>query len=234
MKKETKQVQAEMPYEKFLKYGPESLSEAELLAIILRTGTKDCSSVELGRQILDLAASPHKGLLGLHHISVKDLMQIRGIGEVKAVKIKCLAELSMRMAKAENEPLLRFDAPRTVAGYFMEQLRHEEKEKVVLLCLDNKAQLLSQTVLSTGTVNASLISPREVFQYALKVQAVYIMLLHNHPSGDPKPSRQDMEVTKRLLQTGELMEILLLDHIIIGDNRYISFKEAGIFESGLL
>ncbi len=228
MKTEKKQKQAEMPYEKFLKYGPESLSEAELLAIILRTGTKDCSSVELGRQILDLPVSPHKGLLGLHHISVDELMQIKGIGEVKAIKIKCLAELSMRMAKAKNEPLLRFDAPETVAGYFMEELRHEEKEKVILLCLDNKAQMIAQTVLTVGTVNASLVSPREVFRYALKMQAVYIMMLHNHPSGDPKPSRQDLEITKRLLQTGALMDIPLLDHIIIGDNNYTSFKESGL------
>lgn len=228
MKTEKKKLQTELPYEKFLKHGPESLSEAELLAIILRTGTKECSSVELGRQILDLAASPHKGLLGLHHVSVEDLMQIRGIGEVKAVKVKCLAELSMRMAKAKNEPLLRFDAPKTVAEYFMEELRHEEKEKVMLLCLDNKAQLIAQTVLSVGTVNASLISPREVFQYALKMQAVYIMVLHNHPSGDPRPSRQDMEITERLVKTGELMDILLLDHIIIGDNSYTSFKESGL------
>ena len=218
----------ELPYEKFLKYGPESLSEAELLAIILRTGTKDCSSVELGKKILNLAVSPHKGLLGLYHISVEELKQIRGIGEVKAVKIKCIAELSMRMAKAKNEPLLRFDAPKTVADYFMEQLRHEEREKVILLCLDNKAQLISQTVLSVGTVNASLVSPREAFQYALRMQAVYIMVLHNHPSGDPKPSRQDIEITYRLLKTGELMDIPLLDHIIIGDNRYISFKESGL------
>ena len=229
MKNEKKVIEkTEMPYEKFLKYGPESLSEAELLAIILRTGTKDCNSVELGKKILDLPVSPHKGLLGLHHISVEELMQIRGIGEVKAVKIKCIAELSRRMAKAKKEPLLRFDAPKTVAEYFMEQLRHEEKEKVILLCLDNKAQLISQTVLSVGTVNASLVSPREAFQYALKMQAVYIMLLHNHPSGDPHPSRQDIEITERLMKTGELMDIPLLDHIIIGDNRYTSFKESGL------
>lgn len=218
----------ELPYEKFLKYGPESLSEAELLAIILRTGTKDCSSVELAKQILELAGSPYRGLLGLYHVSVEELEQIRGIGEVKAVKIKCIAELSMRMAKARKEPLLSFHSPRSVADYFMEELRHEEKEKVLLLCLDNKAQLISQAVLSVGTANASLLSPREVFKYALKVHAVHIMVLHNHPSGDPAPSRQDMEITRRLLKTGELMEIPLIDHIIIGDNKYISFKESGL------
>ena len=229
MEKEKKMNEkAELPYEKFLKYGPESLSEAELLAIILRTGTKDCNSVELGKKILDLPVSPNKGLLGLHHISVEELKQIRGIGEVKAVKIKCIAELSMRMAKAKKEPLLKFDKPETVAGYFMEQLRHEEREKVILLCLDNKAQMLSQTVLSVGTVNASLVSPREIFQYALKMQAVYVLLLLNHPSGDPRPSRQDMEITERIIKTGELMDIPLLDHIIIGDNRYTSFKESGL------
>lgn len=217
----------ELPYEKFMKYGPESLSEAELLAIIIRTGTRDCSSVELGRQILNLARSPHKGLLGLYHVSVKDLQQIRGIGQVKAIKIKCIAELSMRMAKAKQEPLLKFDKPQTVAQYFMEQLRHEEQEKVILLCLDNKAQLISQTILTVGTVNASLISPREVFRYALKMQAVYVMVLHNHPSGDPKPSKQDLEITDRLVRTGELIDIPLLDHIIIGDHRYTSLKESG-------
>lgn len=164
MKKEKIRNKEELPYEKFLKYGPESLSEAELLAIILRTGTKECSSVELGKQILDLATSPNKGLVGLYHVSVEELKQIHGIGEVKAVKIKCIAELSRRMAKAKKEPLLRFDAPATVADYFMEQLRHEEREKVILLCLDNKAQMTSQTVLTVGTVNASLVSPREVFR----------------------------------------------------------------------
>jgi len=231
MKNETKAVkrtEAELPYEKFLKYGPESLSEAELLAIILRTGTKDCSSVELGRQILDLAGAPYKGLLGLYHISVEELKQLRGIGEVKAVKIKCIAELSMRMARARKAPLLKFTSPRSVAEYFMEEMRHEEREKVILLCLDNKAQLISRSVLSVGTANASLLSPREVFQYALRVHAVHIMVLHNHPSGDPLPSREDMEITRRLTKTGELMEIPLVDHIIIGDNKYTSFKESGL------
>lgn len=219
---------AELPYEKFLTYGPEILSEAELLAIILRTGTKECSSVELGKQILELPEAPFKGLLGLHHISIEELKQLRGIGEVKAVKIKCIAELSMRMAQATKQPLLKFGSPETVAEYYMEQMRHAEKEQVLLLCLDTKAHLISQTVLSVGTANASLLSPREVFSYALKVHAIHIMVLHNHPSGDPAPSRQDMEITRRLSQTGELMDIPLIDHVIIGDNKYMSFKEAGL------
>ncbi len=228
MEKRSNIIRKELPYEKFLKYGPESLSETELLAIILRTGTKDCNSVELAGKILDLATSPYKGLLGLYHISVEELMQLRGIGEVKAVKIKCIAELSMRMAKARKEPLVKFESPKSVADYFMEELRHEEREKVLLLCLDNKAQLISRFVLSVGTANASLLSPREVFKYALRVQAVHIMVLHNHPSGDPIPSRQDMEITRRLYKTGELMEIPLIDHIIIGDKKYTSFRESGL------
>lgn len=228
MEKRSNVIRKELPYEKFLKYGPESLSETELLAIILRTGTKDCNSVELAGKILDLATSPYKGLLGLYHISVEELMQLRGIGEVKAVKIKCIAELSMRMAKARKEPLVKFESPKSVADYFMEELRHEEREKVLLLCLDNKAQLISRFVLSVGTANASLLSPREVFKYALRVQAVHIMVLHNHPSGDPIPSRQDMEITRRLYKTGELMEIPLIDHIIIGDKKYTSFRESGL------
>lgn len=221
-------IATELPYEKFLKYGPENLSEAELLAIILRTGTKKCNSIELGQQILDLPAEPYKGLLGLYHISVEELKQLHGIGEVKAVKIKCIAELSMRLSQATKQPLLKFGSPETVAEYYMEQLRHAEKEQVLLLCLDTKAQLISQTVLSVGTVNASLLSPREVFSYALKVHAVHIMVLHNHPSGDPTPSRHDMEITRRLSHTGDLMDIPLIDHVIIGDNKYMSFKESGL------
>lgn len=217
-----------LPYDKFLKYGPGYLTEAELLAIILRTGTKACSSIQLGEQILQLPQKPFKGILGLNHVSVKELMQIKGIGQVKAVKIKCIAELSMRMAKARSMPLLKFSTPGMVAEYFMEQLRHEEKEKVILLNLDNKAHLLQQSELSVGTVKASLLSPREVFLHALRVQAVNVLLLHNHPSGDPSPSRQDIEITKQLEEAGKLLDIPLIDHIIIGDKNYTSFRESGL------
>lgn len=218
----------EMPYEKFLKLGPSSLTEAELLAIIIRTGTTEHTPVELGRKILELPSVRENGLNGLHHVTIKELMGIKGIGQVKAVKLKCLAELSMRMAMTEAKKELQFRKPASVAEYYMERLRHEKKEQVLLLLLDHKACLLKEELLSVGTANASLLSPREVFITALKAEAGNIILLHNHPSGDPTPSRQDLQVTDDIKRIGGMIDIPLIDHIIIGDNKYISFNEAGL------
>ncbi len=218
----------EMPYEKFLRLGAGALSEAELLAIIIRTGTSQCTPVDIGRQILALPSVKEDGLNGLHHVSVKELMEIKGIGEVKAVKIKCLAELSMRMAMAAAKKGLQFLNPPTVADYYMEKLRHERREQVLLLMLDNRNCLLREELLSIGTVTASLLSPREVFVMALREKAVHIMLLHNHPSGNPAPSIDDIEVTESIKKIGQMIDIPLIDHIIIGDNKYMSFKEAGL------
>jgi len=217
----------EKPYEKFVKYGAESLTEQELLAVILRTGTKNCSAMELAGCILSLSKRKN-GLNMLHHISLNELMNIPGIGEVKAVKVKCIAELAKRMAQQKVEEQLKFDKPETVASYFMEELRHEEKEKILLLSLDNKLHLNEKYILSIGTINASLLSTREVFVQALKNQASFIMLLHNHPSGDPVPSKQDIAITKKIKEAGELIEINVLDHIIIGNGCYVSLKEYGL------
>lgn len=216
------------PYEKFLKLGPKTLSEAELLAIILRTGTRNHSALELAGQILALFKGREGGLNGLHHISLKELMGIPGIGEVKAVKLKCIAELAIRMSKERAACSLSFRSPASVAEYYMETLRHEEKEKVLLLLLDNKLQLIEEAIVSVGTVNASLLSSRDLFIKALRCGASNLMLLHNHPSGDPKPSRQDIQITKKIKEAGELMDIPLMDHIILGDGSYISFKEAAL------
>lgn len=217
-----------MPYEKFMRLGSGILTEAELLAIIIRTGTKDRKPVEIGQEILSLPSVKEHGLGGLYHVTLQELMEIKGIGEVKAVKLKCLAELSMRMAMAVAKKELQFLNPSSVARYYMEQLRHERKERVLLLLLDQKERLIEEELLSIGTINASLLSPREVFITALKKEAVHIMLLHNHPSGDPAPSKQDMRVTEEIQEVGKMVDIPLIDHIIIGDNKYMSFKEAGL------
>lgn len=215
----------ELPYERFIRFGPENLTERELIAIILRTGTKDQSALQLAGQVLDLAKYPREGLLGLYDVSLEELMSIKGIGMVKAVKLKCLAELSMRMSRATAEQGLCFTNSRKVAEYFMEQLRHRSTECVILVCLDSKGQLISEKKLSDGSVKMSLISPREIFLEALQSRAVNIILVHNHPSGDPTPSRADVELTNSIKELGQKMDIPLLDHIIIGDNRYTSFKE---------
>ena len=219
---------SDMPYEKFIKLGPEALTEKELLAIILRTGTQNYSATELADMILSYQTGRYEGLNALHHLTIKDLMSIPGIGEVKAVKLKCVSELAKRMAMQKAKKALRFDKPSTVAEYFMEELRHEEKENILLLSLDNKMQLIEKYVLSVGTINASLLSSREVFVQALKDRASNVMLLHNHPSGDPVPSDQDILITNKIKEAGLLLDIPLMDHIIIGSGCYISLKEHGL------
>ncbi|MBR1770457.1 MAG: DNA repair protein RadC [Lachnospiraceae bacterium] len=220
----------ELPYERFLQCGPEGLSERELLAIILRTGTRDKSALELADEVLSMAVYPRVGLLGLYDVSLEELMQIKGIGLVKAVKLKCLAELSMRMSRAVAKEGLVFRTPDLVAQYFMEQLRHKDTECVIMVSLDSKGRMISEKKLSEGSVRMSLISPREIFLEALRVRAVNFVLVHNHPSGDPTPSRMDRELTENVCKLGEMMDILLLDHIIIGDNRYASFRQLGYLE----
>lgn len=218
-----------LPYEKFMSHGAEALTDSELLAIILRTGTKGVSACKLGEQVLEKAGRNGNGLLGLHQISLHDLMQIEGIGEVKAVKLKAIAEISIRIAQADARKTLCYRTPYTIAEYYMERFRHENVEYVLLIMLDTGLHPLGEQMLSKGSVNASILSPREVFVEALKVQAASVMLLHNHPGGSPLPSENDIRVTKRIQEAGALTDIPLLDHIIIGDNSYFSFKESGFF-----
>ena len=229
MKREKKDVKQKcnenLPYEKFLKLGPGSLTESELLAIILRTGTREKNAIQLAEEILSLSGTTREGLLGLYDIPLKKLLEVKGIGEVKAVKIKCIAELAMRINCASARKGLIVHQPSTVAQYFMEKLRHRKKECVVVACLDAKGQMIKEVELSSGSVKMSLISPRDVFLEALRYEAVNIILIHNHPSGDPTPSQSDYTVTKYVEEMGQKLDIPLLDHIIIGDNCYMSFKE---------
>ena len=217
----------ELPYDKFMKFGPGSLSDAELLAIMLRTGTRDKTPIELGRAILNLSGSKW-GLLGLHHFTIKELMKIPGIGEVKAVQLLCIAEIAKRISNMQAKVNLSFQNPDSVAAYYMERMRHRETEQLILILLDAKNRMIYDEVISVGILNATLISTREIFIKALKEEAAYIMILHNHPSGDPTPSRQDQIITNKIKEVSVLVDIPLLDHIIIGDNRYISFKQKGL------
>lgn len=217
-----------LPYEKFLNLGPQSLTESELLAIILRTGTRNKSALQLAEEILSLSDSRKGGLLGLYDIPLEKLMEIKGMGEVKAVKVKCLTELSARISTSRAKEGIVVNKPETVARYYMERLRHRKTECVIVVCLDSKGEILHDSMISTGSVKMSVISPREVFIEALKHEAVNLLLVHNHPSGDPRPSQCDMDVTENLAQMGKQLDIPLLDHIVIGDNRYVSFKETGL------
>lgn len=221
---------AERPYEKCLKQGAEALSDAELLAVLLRTGTKGENVLALAKRLLYQDGGA--GLLGIHQFSFQSLMKLKGIGKVKAVQILCLSELAKRLSKASVEPRLRFSSSQSVAEYYMEDLRHRNQEVMKLLLLNSKAELIDETNISKGTVNASLITPRELFVEALKKEAVSMILLHNHPSGDPTPSRDDILTTKRISECGLLIGIELLDHIIIGNNCYVSFQEENLLWKG--
>lgn len=215
-----------LPYEKFISYGAEALTDSELLAIIIRTGTPEMSARELGEEVLKETGRYGNGLLGLYQIPLCELMRIKGIGRVKAIKLKALAELCTRMSQTKAKNRLAFTEPQSVADYYMERLRHEKVEHILLLMLDSGLHLLEEELISTGTANASLLSPREVYISAFKSQAAHIMLLHNHPGGNPVPSSNDIEITKKIAAIGKTIDISLLDHIIIGDNSYFSFKES--------
>ena len=217
-------VKDDRPYEKCLEQGAASLSNAELLAVLLRTGIKGKSALDLAQHILS-SENGDGGILNLHQFTLKELKDIKGIGTVKAIQILCLSDLAIRLAKANAKEGLVFCNPSTIATYYMEEMRHQKQELMKLLMLNSKSKLLGESDISKGTVNASLISPRELFIEALGKNAVGIILLHNHPSGDPTPSKSDLLLTKRIQQAGEIIGIELLDHIIIGNNCYNSFAE---------
>lgn len=217
----------EKPYEKCLRYGAKALSDAELLAVIIRTGTAGSQSIDVAREVLN---KKNGGILNLYQLSYKELLEISGIGTVKAIQLKCLAEITKRMAQAVRKREVTLQSASSVAAYYMERLRHEDREQLLLSMFDSQCVLLGDELISVGTVNASLVSPREIFKTALAHEAVYVILLHNHPSGVPAPSMQDKLVTKRVAECGELLGIHLSDHIIIGDNRYFSFQEENLLQ----
>ena len=172
----------ERPYERCVKSGPEHLSDAQLLAVILRTGSTQESVLELG--------GPGEGILGLLHLSLPELMSVKGIGQVKAIQLQCIGDLSRRIwkRKAIKSPV-RFNDPAQVAEYYQEDLRHKEQEEFHMMLFNTKQNMIGDVALSKGTVNASLATPREIFIQALKFQAVSLILVHNHPSGDPEPRK---------------------------------------------
>lgn len=215
--------ESQQPYEKFLSHGVESLSDAELLAVILRTGTRGVSVLALCNQVLGMGRE--RNILNLDRLTLSELKKIPGIGQVKAVQIKCVAEISRRFARAERRNGLSFRNPKSVAEYYMEEFRMKTQEHMLLIMLNTKSVLIGEKVVFKGTVNASIVSPREIFIEAIQQEAVYIILLHNHPSGDPTPSREDIALTKRIKEAGRLIDIQLIDHIIIGDHKYVSFSE---------
>ena len=217
----------EFPYERFESMGPQALTDAELIAIILRTGTVGEDALALAHKVLSLKSGSKEGILALNMVPIEELTKIKGIGKVKAIRLKCVAEICARMQMRHHEQTVSFADPASVAAYYMERLRHLETEHIYLILTDNKNRFMKEILISKGTVNMSVLSVREIFIEALRYQAVNILLLHNHPSGDATPSRQDIMMTGQILDASRLLNIPLLDHIIIGDNTFTSLKEKG-------
>ncbi|MCH5265646.1 MAG: DNA repair protein RadC [Lachnospiraceae bacterium] len=221
--------ESEKPYEKCVRSGAGALSDAELLAVIIKTGTRERTSLSLAMEVLKLHPS-FQGLMGLYHLTYQDLMKVKGIGRVKAVQLLCMVELSKRLARETKEEVVRLNAPSEAAAFFMSEMRCLEQEHLYVAYLDASGRLLHYQVVFIGTIQSSLANPREILRLALQYDAAHYLVLHNHPSGDPTPSREDIDITKRLMEASEIVGIPLMDHIIIGDNQYISLKERGYIE----
>lgn len=213
---------SERPYEKFLSLGASGLSDADLLAIIIKTGTKDKSAVDISQEIL---SGRHGNLLNLYEMSYDELIQVSGIGQIKAIQLKAVAELSMRISKAKRARSIRMNTPVTIADYYMEQMRHLQQEVVICAYFDVKSRFLGDKFISKGSLSSSVVDISSVMRTALEKNASKIVLLHNHPSGDCTPSKDDIAVTDRLAEGSRIFSIELCDHIIIGDNEYYSFYE---------
>lgn len=215
------------PYEKAMKFGVASLNDAELLALILRTGTNDTSVIHLAEQVLNAHAT-QKGLLGLNLLLPQELTKIPGIGGVKAIQLLAIAEIAKRMNLEKLEKRIEFHTPDTIAAYYIEKCRLYNTEKTFLLLLTNAHTLIKEIELSSGTVNQAHMSPREIFIHAIRYEAVNIILIHNHPSGNPAPSEADISSTLRIDEAGKILNIHLSDHIIVAGDSYVSMLERGI------
>lgn len=226
MKKIRELPDEQRPYERCISHGPKYLSDAELLAVILRTGTKDMNVLRLSEEVLGY--SKKRGISAIYSLSIEELMSIKGIGRVKAVQLVCVGELARRLWRKEVfRESVYFEGPEMCASYYMQEMRYLEQEEMRLAFLDTKLKLIADETVSIGTVDASVVSVREILVESLKHRAVSIIMLHNHPSGNPIPSKEDISVTKYVKKGCELVGLELRDHIIIGDNIYYSFKEQG-------
>jgi DNA repair protein RadC len=212
------------PRERMLDFGAHALSNSELIAILLRTGTVAESAVGLAQRVLKEAG----GIRKLVDMSTEQFIRIKGIGYAKALQIQAGIELGRRLALSELDPAKIIRSPEDAARYVMEDLRYLQKEHFVCLFLNTKNHVVAQETLSIGSLNASIVHPREVFRAAIQRSSASIICIHNHPSGDPAPSPEDIEITNRLVEAGNVIGIEVLDHLIIGDQKFISLKEQGL------
>lgn len=216
----------ERPYEKLEVVGAEHLSNAELLAVIIKTGTKSYTAVEIAQLVLKLSIDGR--LSSLNNLSIEQLKKIKGIGRVKAIQIKAALELSKRIATSDGMVHHIIKSASDASNLMMEELRYLKKEIFKAILLDTKNQIIKIVDVSVGSLNSSIVHPREVFCEAIKCGCNSVIFVHNHPSGDPTPSTEDIQTTQRLESAGNILGIKVLDHIVVGDGRYVSFKDKGI------
>ena len=216
---------SEQPYEKAEAEGAERLSDKELLTVLIRTGTKSERADQIALRILEFCGKD--GLQALWNLDMEELKSLPGIGKVKAIQLLCVCELARRLARGKRLFGEQITSSDDVVTYYRTQLKYSQRECLILLVLDSKNRILSEEVLSVGTINSSIADPREIYLKALKKNGVAVILLHNHPSGDPSPSREDILTTERIAKAGELLGIPLKDHIILGQESYISLGAEG-------
>lgn len=218
---------SERPYEKLEMYGESTLSNAELLAIIIKNGTKEESSVTLAQKILSLGKQKNckeDNLKFLQELSLEELMQINGIGKVKAIQLKAVCELAKRISKPIEALKMKVKTPQDAANLLMDDLKQEKREIVKVIILNSKNVVIKIQTVSLGGTNSASVDPKDIFFEAIKTGAPKIILVHNHPSGDSTPSKQDCEFTEKMEKAADILGIQLLDHIVIGYNQYTSIK----------
>ena len=207
---------SERPYEKLEMYGEAALSNAELIAIIIKTGTKEESSVGIAQKILALEKNNENNLRFLQNLSIKDFMSIKGIGKVKAIQLKAVCELTKRMSRPISTQV-QINSPKDVADLMINELKYEKREIVKSIILNSKNIVVKIVDVCFGGANSAILKPKDVLQEAVKIGAPKIILVHNHPSGDPTPSKSDFDFTERLVQASKILGVELLDHIVIGE-----------------
>lgn len=213
----------ERPRERLLTEGAEFLSNAELLAILLRTGTKNQSALQMAHYILQET----EGLKFLNEMTIEELMTIKGIGRSKAIHLLASMELGKRMARKPLTKISAIYSPEDCVAFLSAEMKHLTQEHFVVIFLDTKNYVIGKKTIFIGSLNKAIVHPREVFKEAIKRSSASIICAHNHPSGDPTPSEQDIGLTHRLYEAGELIGIKVLDHLIIGDEQFVSLKEKG-------
>lgn len=216
--------QNERPRERLLRYGPQSLSNSELIAIILGTGNRGENILSLSSRII----KERGGLNGLLTSTREDFMKLKGIGDAKASQLMAVVEISNRFRSYRSGEQYRVCSPKDAAQYVMEEMRGLNQEILKVIMLDTKNKVIYEKNVSMGSINSSIVHPREVFKEAILKNSASIIIFHNHPSGDPSPSNEDINVTRRIKESGKILGIELLDHIIIGDGCFLSLKEKGV------